>query len=120
MDATAEFPSLEGLVDAITEKLTQSGELAKLGQADLETIEGEVVENMDKITCEVISKLLGKQAELTGSPQVCPKCGGSLSEKPSQSRLLQSRRGHIRFRCEVFRCEACRLDFFPSVPNTRL
>jgi hypothetical protein len=43
-----------------------------------------------------------------------------LSAKPAQGRSMQSRRGRIHFQCDVFRCEACRLDFFPSVQNTGL
>jgi hypothetical protein len=33
---------------------------------------------------------------------------------------MQSRRGNVHFKTDVVHCEACRLDFFPSVQNTRL
>jgi hypothetical protein len=41
-----------------------------------------------------------------------------LSAEPAQGRSMQSRRGRIHFQCDVFRCKACRLDFFPSVQNS--
>ncbi len=62
MDATIQRPSVEELSDAILEKLTQTGQLAKLAQANLETLEKEVLENREQLTGQVISKLLGKQA----------------------------------------------------------
>jgi uncharacterized protein with PIN domain len=120
MDSTFTPVSLEQIVDAVVENLTRSGQLANLGQASLDTIEGEVLQNIDKVTCGVISELLRKQAKLTETPQGCPKCGGPLCEKPSQGRSMQSRRGTVHFKCDVFRCEVCRLDFFPSVPCSRL
>jgi hypothetical protein len=31
---------------------------------------------------------------------------------------LQSQRGQVHFQTQVVHCEACRLDFFPSVQNS--
>ena len=120
MDTTSKPTLLHLLADAAVEQLIQSGRLADLEHADLETIESEVIENIDELTRGVLSKLLDKQAELTAKPDGCPKCQGPLREKAAQARSLQSRRGQVDFCCDVYRCEACRLDFFPSVQNTRL
>jgi uncharacterized protein with PIN domain len=120
MDSAGQTVSLDQIVDLVVEKLTESGRLANLGSANLESIEDETILSVDQITRDVISKLLGKQAELIESPKQCPRCGGEVVDKPSQPRLLQSRRGNVRFRTDVVHCEACRLDFFPSVQNSRL
>ena len=117
MDSTTEIRSLDEIADLLVEMLTRSGKLADLGNADLETIENEVLENMDDVTRDAISKLLLRQRQQTEPPQACPRCGQPLSPKPAQGRSMQSRRGHIHFKCDVFRCEACRLDFFPSVQD---
>lgn len=120
MEATAKGRSWDKLADSVVEQLMETGELADLGQADLETIESEVVENIDGLTRGVISKLLSEQAKQTDRPCCCPQCQGPLREKPAQGRSLQSRRGRVHFKCDVYRCEACRLDFFPSIQNTGL
>jgi uncharacterized protein with PIN domain len=120
MDSTSETRSLDEIADLLVEFLTRSGKLADLRNADLETIEDEVLENMDDVTRDAISKLLHRQRRQTEPPQSCPQCGQPLSAKPAQGRSMQSRRGRIHFQCDVFRCEACRLDFFPSVQNTGL
>ena len=120
MDSTKRKLSKDEIGDAVVKMLTESGQLADLGNADLDAIENEVIDSVDAITRDVISKLLGQQSDQTEPPKCCPKCGGALCEKPSQGRSMQSRRGRVHFKCDVFRCEACRLDFFPSVQNTRL
>ncbi len=120
MDSTDPRVSLDELADAVVAKLTQSGRLADLGQVDLDTLEDEVLGSIDQLTRDVISQLLGKQAQDTEKPHSCPRCNGRLSEKPPQARCLQSRRGDVKFKCDVYRCETCRLDFFPSVQNARL
>ncbi len=120
MDSTGNRLSRDDIEDAVVEILTEFGPLAELGSASLETIEDEAIKEIDAITRSVISKILVQQADQTEPPECCPRCRGKLGEKPAQGRLLQSSRGKIRFRCDVFRCEACRLDFFPSVRNTRL
>jgi uncharacterized protein with PIN domain len=120
MESTREVPSLDEIADLLMETLTQSGQLADLGNASLEALEEEVLEKMDQVTCRAISKLLTRQARQAETPQACPRCGGALGAKPAQERSLQSLRGRVTFRCDVFRCEACRLDFFPSVQNSGL
>jgi uncharacterized protein with PIN domain len=89
-----------------------------LGTASLEAIEDRTLESVDQLTRDVISKLLGKQAQLIEVPEVCPTCGSKLSAKPAQGRSLDSRRGCVHFKTEVAHCEACRLDFFPSVQSS--
>lgn len=120
MDSTSECSSLDEIADLLVENLPRSGKLADLGNADLETIESEVLESMDGVTRDALSKLLQRQGRQAEPPQACPRCGQRLSAKPAQGRSLQSRRGRIRFKCDVFRCEACRLDFFPSVQSSGL
>jgi hypothetical protein len=120
MDSTKKLLSKDEIENAVVKMLMESGQLADLGNASLEAIENETIDSIDAITREVISKLLGKQADQTEPPKCCPKCGGELCEKLSQGRSMESRRGRVHFKCNVFHCEACRLDFFPSVQNTRL
>lgn len=58
MDSTSEIRTLDEIADMLVENLTRSGKLADLGNANLETIENEVLENMDDVTRDAISKLL--------------------------------------------------------------
>jgi hypothetical protein len=118
MDSTSEVRSRDEIAELLVECLTRSGKLADLSHADLETMEDEVLQTVDRITRDAISKLLQRQRRQTEPPQTCPRCNQPLSAKPAQGRSLQSRRGRIHFQCDVFRCEACRLDFFPSVQDS--
>jgi len=120
MDSASRSISLDQIADLVVEKLTESGTLANLGSADLEAIEEETILSVDQITRDIISKLLGKQAQIIEPPKQCPRCSGEVADKPTQARSLQSRRGNIHFKTEVVHCEACRLDFFPSVQSARL
>ena len=120
MDSGGQTISLDRIADLVVEKLTESGTLANLGSANLEAIEEETTRSVDQITRDVISKLLGKQAQIIEPPKQCPRCGGEVGVKPSQARFLESRRGNVHFKTEVVHCEACRLDFFPSVQSARL
>lgn len=120
MDSADRTISLDQIAELVVEKLTESGALANLGSASFEAIEGQTILSVDQITRDVISKLLGKQARIIEPPKRCPRCGGEVGDKPTQARFLQSGRGRVHFKTEVVHCEACRLDFFPSVPNTRL
>lgn len=120
MDSTSEIRSWDEIADLVVEMLARSGKLADLENADLETIEDEVLARMDDVTRDAISKLLDRQRQQTEPPQACPRCRQALRAKPAQGRSMQSRRGRIHFKCDVFRCEACRLDFFPSVQDSGL
>ena len=120
MESASQTISLDHIADLVVEKLTQSGTLANLGSASLEAIEEETIINIDQITRDVISKLLGKQAKIIETPTQCPKCGGEVGEKPAEGRSMQGCRGNVHFKTGVVHCEACRLDFFPSVQDTRL
>jgi hypothetical protein len=71
MDSAGQTVSLDQIADLIVEKLTGSGRLANLGSANLESLEDETMISVDQITRDVISKLLGKQAELIESPKRC-------------------------------------------------
>ena len=57
--------------------MENNGSLANLGNASLEAIEDQTLASVDQITREVISKLLGKQAELVEVPSKCPKWAAS-------------------------------------------
>jgi hypothetical protein len=120
MESAGQVFSLDQIADLVVEKLMSSGTLSNLGVATLDSIEEQTILSVDQVTRDVISKLLDKQAHAIEPPKNCPKCGGGVIEKPTQGRSMQSRRGSIQFRTEVVHCEACRLDFFPSVQNTRL
>jgi uncharacterized protein with PIN domain len=120
MDSAESTPSIEQIANLVVEKLTQGGKLADLANADLMTIEEETVDQVDQVTRAVMNQLLGQHAEAAPPPTVCPRCGGPLCEKPPQGRSMQSKRGRVHFKTDVFRCEACRLDFFPSDENTSL
>lgn len=119
MDSASQTFTVDQIADLVVERLMEkNGSLANLGTASLEAIEERTLESIDRITRDVISKLLGKQAQLIEAPPVCPKCGGKLCAKPAQGRSLESRRGSVHFKTDVAHCEACRLDFFPSVQSS--
>ena len=82
MDSTSKRVARDEIADQVVAWLTQSSKLSELATADLETIEDEVVENVDAITRSAISKLLEQQRRQTNTPQACPQCGGHLSVKP--------------------------------------
>ena len=119
MDSARQTFSVDQIADLVVERLMEkNGSLANLGTASLEAIEDRTLESVDQLTRDVISKLLGKQAQLIEAPEVCPTCASKLSAKPPQGRSLDSRRGSVHFKTEVAHCEACRLDFFPSVQSS--
>ena len=120
MDSAESTPSIEQIASLVLEKLTQGGKLADLADADLMTIEEETIGQVDQVTRAVLNQLLGQQSEASSPPTACPKCGGKLCDKPPQGRSMQSKRGRVHFKTDVFRCEACRLDFFPSDENASL
>lgn len=114
MDSAPTSPTIEQIASLVVQKLTQGGKLNDLAHADLMTIEEETVEEVDQVTRAVMNQLLANQSRATDPPATCPKCGAPMCEKPPQGRSLQSTRGRIHFQTDVVRCEACRLDFFPS------
>jgi len=120
MDSAENTSSIEQIANLVVEKLTQGGRLADLANADLMTIEEETIGQVDQVTRTVLNQLLGKQTEASSPPTACPKCGGMLCDRPPQGRSMQSKRGRVHFKTDVFRCEACRLDFFPSTENASL
>jgi uncharacterized protein with PIN domain len=120
MDSAGNSASIDSIASLVVEKLTRGGKLADLANADLMSIEEETIDQVDLITRAAINQLLGKQAQAAPPPTACPKCHGKLCEKPPQARSLQSKRGRVHFKTDVYRCEACRLDFFPSVENSSL
>ena len=118
MESATRTLSVNEISDAVVARLLLSGELANLSQASFDSIEQESISLVDQVTRETISKLLGIQSEQTQSTEICPKCGGPVHQKATQGRSMHSRRGKVQFKTNVFRCEACRLDFFPSVQST--
>ena len=120
MDSATKTMSVDEISDAVVERLLLSGELSNLAQASFDSIEQESISLVDRVTRETISKLLGMQSEQTKSSETCPKCGGLVHQKADQGRSMHSRRGKVQLKTSVFRCEACRLDFFPSVQSARM
>lgn len=118
MDSATNSPTIEQIASLVVEKLTASGKLADLANANLLTIEEETIDQVDAVTRSVVSQLLAMQSKQTTKVTNCPKCGCQMTPKKPQGRTLQSRRGKVSFKTDVFRCEACRLDFFPSNANT--
>lgn len=112
-------PTVDQIAELVVEKLL-AGSLKNLKSANLLSIENDTIEQVDEITRGVISRLLTKQAEETDVPESCPKCSKPLGQKSPQGRSLLSKRGRVNFKTDVCHCEACRLDFFPSVPNSRM
>jgi uncharacterized protein with PIN domain len=96
-------------------------ELTDGGKRDLSTmrlgdLENEVFGLADQISKGVAERLLQGQAEQTSQKKrVCACCQGELVPKPARQRTLQLRRGEARWAEPVWRCPACRRDFFPSV-----
>jgi uncharacterized protein with PIN domain len=117
MESASTSPSAEEIADLVVRRLTQSGALGDLANANLMTIEEQTIEQVDHVTRLVMSELLAKQSQQAAPVTACPKCGGAMKDKTAQHRSLQSRRGKVDFKTNVFHCEACRLDFFPSDEN---
>jgi hypothetical protein len=118
MDPAAKNPTVKEIACLVVEKLTRGGSLTDLANANLLTIEEETIDQVDQVTRAAMNELLAKQSQQAEPPTACPRCGGDMAEKKCQGRSLQSRRGKVRFDTDVFHCEACRLDFFPSDENT--
>lgn len=117
MDPARTTPTTDEIASLVVEQLIASGKLADLANANLMTIEEETIDQVDLVTRTVMGKLLAQQSEQAAEVTACPRCCGQMAVKKPQSRVLQGRRGKISFKTEVFHCEACRLDFFPSTEN---
>jgi uncharacterized protein with PIN domain len=117
MESAKNSPSADEIASLVVERLLASGKLPDLANANLMTIEEQTLEQVDQVTRLVMSELLAKQARQAIAPTKCPKCSGPMQERKPQHRSLESRRGRVNFITEVFHCEACRLDFFPSDEN---
>ena len=117
MESVPNSPTADEIASLVVERLLASGKLPDLANANLMTIEEQTIEQVDQVTRLVMSELLAKQAQQAATPTSCPKCGGAMKERKAQHRSLESRRGKVNFITDVFHCEACRLDFFPSDEN---
>ncbi len=74
MDSACQTFSVDQIADLVVERLMEkNGSLANLGTASLEAIEERTLESVDQITRDVITKLLGKQAQLVEAPQALPQ-----------------------------------------------
>ena len=120
MELTTEKVRSEQIADIVIQELSELGLIDKLPSATMDQIESESISLMDQVTRDVMAKVLAIQARGTEVTPSCPKCHGTCSGRPNQPRSLESRRGKVNFKTTVFRCEACRLDFFPSVSNSRV
>ena len=120
MELTTGAMGSDEIADIVVRKLLEMGAIGKIATATMDTIESESIALMDEVTRNVISKVLVLQSSKTEPSQKCPKCGSQCCPKSAQARLLETRRGKVNFKTDVFRCEACRLDFFPSVRSSRV
>ncbi|TWU41219.1 hypothetical protein Q31b_26580 [Novipirellula aureliae] len=118
MESASNSPSADEIASLVVERLLNSGKLPDLANSNLMTIEEQTIEQVDQVTRLVMGELLAKQSKQAVPPTSCPKCGGAMKERKPQHRSLESRRGKVNFMTDVFHCEACRLDFFPSDENT--
>jgi len=118
MESAPINPSAQEIADLVVARLVNEGGLANLAGANLMTIEEQTIEEVDRVTRLVMSGLLTKQCHEAEPVTACPRCDKQLIPKKPQHRALQSRRGQVDFKTDVFHCEACRLDFFPSDENT--
>lgn len=117
MDQAPTTPTAEEIASLVAQRLIEGGGLEDLANANLMTIENQIIAEVDRVTRLVMDELLAKQAQQAPAVTTCPKCGGAMNDKPAQHRSLQSRRGKVNFKTNVLHCEACRLDFFPSDEN---
>jgi hypothetical protein len=65
----------------------------------------------DAITAEIMERELSLEAECRGD---CPGCGQRGLKKGERQRVLQTRRGEVKFAEPEFYCPRCRRAFFPS------
>ena len=66
----------------------------------------------DAVTEELIEQELTLQAEHGCD---CPQCGQRGLRKRERERVLQTRRGEVKFTEPEFYCPGCRRAFFPSL-----
>lgn len=117
MESAPITPSADEIADLVVQRLLEGGGIEDLANASLLTIEEQTIEEVDRVTRLVMSELLAQQAQQATPVKNCPKCGKEMTPQKAQHRSLLSRRGDVKFMTEVSRCEACRLDFFPSDEN---
>lgn len=99
----------------LLDELTGGGK-RDLSGLRLDDLEAEVFGLADRVSQDVAEGLLRGQAQQTSQKKmVCPCCDGELVSQPARRRTLQMRRGLAEWEEPVWRCPACRRDFFPSV-----
>jgi len=118
MESAQTNPTAEEIASLVVKRLVEDGNLNDLANANMMMIEEQTIAQVDQVTRLVMDELLAKQGEQADTASICPKCGKAMKLRPRQHRSLQSRRGQLNFKTDVFHCEACRLDFFPSDENT--
>lgn len=77
-------------------------------------LENEAIAIGDAITKELVEQQL---ALLREQSHQCPKCRGDGLHKGDRERVIQTRRGEVKFTEPEFYCPRCRRAFFPSVGN---
>ena len=76
------------------------------------TLEDAAIAIGDALTKEVVERELARQSEHTAE---CPQCGGGGLRRGARERVIQTRRGEVKFTEPEFYCPQCRRAFFPSV-----
>ena len=101
------------VVAMLVQELTQGGgrDLATMRLNDLER---EVFGLADRVSLRVAEALLQAQANGLNRQARCPCCHGELVKKRPRKKKLLLRRGEAQWEEPVWRCLACRRDFFPS------
>lgn len=95
----------------------QAGPQKREGVPLFTTLEDAAIAIGDAITKEVVEQEL---ARLQEQNHECPKCGGGGLRKGARERVIQTRRGEVKFTEPEFYCPRCRRAFFPSVGSVGL
>jgi hypothetical protein len=70
----------------------------------------------DAIMQEIVELELARHA--AEQNHECPQCGQRGSRKKERQRVIQTRRGEVKFTEPEFYCPRCRRAFFPSLGST--
>jgi hypothetical protein len=79
------------------------------------TLEDAAIAVGDAITKELVELVLARQAEQSHE---CPQCGQRGLQKGERERVIQTRRGEVKFTEPEFYCPRCRRAFFPSLGSS--
>ena len=106
---------LERRIDEFVREL--AGEFGELPESDeplITQIEDRAIEIGDAVMAKMVERGLRPRPS-TDSQECCPTCGRIGHRKGNRGRLLQTRRGKVRFEEPEYYCSGCRKSFFPDV-----